>query len=243
MNKPAAILLASILTCGSSLGQTADPDAVKKVRKPNPSLAPVTDVPGLPRVLLIGDSISIGYTIPARTLLEGKANVHRPLANCGHTAAGLEHLDAWLATGGADQKWDVIHFNWGLHDLKYIDEKGTLADVATPVAKQQINPEDYRKNLTTLTERLKATGAKLIWRNTTPVPTGSQGRYPGAEKVYNEIAAEVMTAAGVPTHDLAAFVTAHQAEYQLPANVHFSPAGSKALAAEVAREILAALSQ
>lgn len=28
--------------------------------------APVEDVPGLPRVLLIGDSISMGYTAPAR---------------------------------------------------------------------------------------------------------------------------------------------------------------------------------
>lgn len=243
MKKPAALLLASILIFGSALGQSADPAPLKKERKPNPSLAPVTDVPGLPRVLLIGDSISIGYTIPVRTLLEGKANVHRPLVNCGHTATGLEHLDAWLATGGAGQKWDVIHFNWGLHDLKYIDEKGTLTDVAAPSAKQQISPEDYRKNLTALTERLKATGAKLIWRNTTPVPAGSKGRHADAEKAYNEIAAEVMTAAGVPTHDLASFVTANQSKYQLPANVHFSPEGSDALAAEVAREILAALGQ
>lgn len=240
---PALCLLTAILASGLSLGQSADPATVKRETKPNPALVPITDVVGLPRVLLIGDSISMGYTLPVRTLLAGKANVHRPRVNCGHTASGLEQLDAWLATGGADQKWDVIHFNWGLHDLKYVDEKGAISDVAAPGAKQQISPEDYRKNLTALTERLKATGAKLIWRNTTPVPEETKGRIAHAEAAYNTIAAEVMAAAGVPTHDLAAFVTAHQTEVQLPANVHFSTAGSDALAAEVAREILGALGQ
>src|SRR5512137_2492523 len=43
-----------------------------------PAFAPVSDDPKLPRVLLIGDSISIGYTLPVRKLLAGKANVHRP---------------------------------------------------------------------------------------------------------------------------------------------------------------------
>lgn len=42
---------------------------------------PVADDPDLPRVLLIGDSISIGYTKPTRQLLAGKANVHRVPSN------------------------------------------------------------------------------------------------------------------------------------------------------------------
>ena len=39
---------------------------------------PIQDNPALPRVLLIGDSISIGYTLPVRELLDGRANLHRP---------------------------------------------------------------------------------------------------------------------------------------------------------------------
>ena len=39
---------------------------------PNPAYAQVADVPGLPRVLLLGDSISIGYTVPVRERLQGK---------------------------------------------------------------------------------------------------------------------------------------------------------------------------
>ena len=40
-------------------------------------LKPISDIAGLPRVLIVGDSISIGYTLPTRSLLSGKANVHR----------------------------------------------------------------------------------------------------------------------------------------------------------------------
>ncbi len=86
----------------------------------NPAFAKVADDPALPRVLLIGDSISIGYTLPTRDALKGKANVHRPPANCGPTPRGVEHLDAWLGDG----KWNVIHFNFGLHDLKYVNDAG-----------------------------------------------------------------------------------------------------------------------
>jgi len=50
----------------------------KKKRRVNPAMARVTDDPKLPRVLLIGDSISIGYTVPVRERMKGKANVHRP---------------------------------------------------------------------------------------------------------------------------------------------------------------------
>jgi len=51
----------------------------------HPSLEPVEDVAGLPRVLLIGDSISMGYTVPTRELLADKANVHRVPENGGPT--------------------------------------------------------------------------------------------------------------------------------------------------------------
>ena len=41
----------------------------------NPAFRETQDVPGLPRILLIGDSISIGYTEPVREALKDKANV------------------------------------------------------------------------------------------------------------------------------------------------------------------------
>ena len=65
--------------------------------------------PNLPNVLIIGDSISIGYTSGVRDLLKGKANVIHNPGNAQGTTHGCKNLDAWLG----DTKWDVIHFNWG----------------------------------------------------------------------------------------------------------------------------------
>lgn len=215
-------------------------EAQKKKRKPNPAFQPIEDVAGLPRVLLIGDSISIGYTLPVRALMKGKANVHRPRANCGPTTTGLKSIDQWLG----DQKWDVIHFNWGLHDLKYMGANdGNLADPKAPGSHQQVPPAEYEKNLRTLVERLKKTGAKLIWCSTTPVPEGSAGRVPGDAAKYNAIAAKVMDDNQIPTDDLYTFAKERLKEIQRPANVHFSPEGSDALAQRVVDSISKALAQ
>lgn len=214
----------------------------QKKKKPRPAMMPVEDVEGLPRVLLIGDSISIGYTVAVQEMMKGKANVHRPLTNCGPTTKGLESLDDWLDTGGEGKPWEVIHFNWGLHDLKYMGPNmENLADPDAETSRPQVSQEDYRQNLTELVARLKETGATLIWRNTTPVPEGARGRVMGDSAVYNAIAAEVMEEAGVQTHDLFTFAKEREAEIQRPANVHYTPEGSRILAADVVRVIEAAL--
>ncbi len=200
-------------------------------KKRDPSLTPISDVPGLPRVLLIGDSISMGYTLPVRELLKGKANVHRIPENGSATGVGLAKLDAWLGAG----KWDVIHFNWGLHDLKHW--KDNKLDLAGP----QVTPvEEYEKNLRDLVKRFKATGAKLIWASTTPVPVESGGRVAKDEEKYNEVAARVMKSEGVAIDDLHAVVVADPS-IQRPKNVHFTDAGYKALAEKVADSIRAQL--
>ena len=229
--------LLAVLVLMPLAGQAQTPKA-KAARKPAPSLVKIDDVPGSPRVLLIGDSISMGYTLPVRELLKGKANVHRIPTNGGPTTNGLAHLKEWLG----NSKWDVIHFNWGLHDLKYIAaDPSKRADPKAAGSHLQVPLADYEKNLTTLVGQLKATGAKLIWCNTTPVPAGGEGRIGGDEKAYNEAAARVMTAAGIPTDDLCAHAAAKIKEVQLPANVHYSEAGYKYLATKVAGEIEKAL--
>lgn len=231
------VLIANMvsLVLVASAAETAKKQSPSKATKPNPAYEEIQDVPGLPRVLLLGDSISIGYTLPVRALLKVKANVHRPPENCASTRAGLRDLDKWLGTG----KWDVIHFNWGLHDLKYVDENGQLADKAK--GKQFVPLEEYEKNLTTLVERLQKTGATLIWCSSTPVPEGTQGRVAGEETRYNEVALKIMKQKGVAVDDLWAFAKPRLAKIQLPANAHYSSEGSQELAKQVASEIEKAL--
>ena len=122
-----------------------------------------------PRILIIGDSISLGYTPHVKEMFQGRAEVVHHKGNAEHTGTGLEKIDEWLGDGN----WDLIHFNWGLWDLCYRNPesknqgnrdkvKGTLTT----------SLETYEANLETLVKRLKKTGAKLIWGNTSFVPDG-----------------------------------------------------------------------
>jgi lysophospholipase L1-like esterase len=218
----------AVLACLAACALAQTPATPKPPKAPNAILDPIQDTPGLPRVLLIGDSISMGYTLPVRELLKGKANVHRIPQNGGPTKLGVEKIDAWLGKG----KWDVIHFNWGIHDLKFM-----------PDEKRQVEPADYEKNLRTLVAKMKATGAKLIWATITPIPSGElvPPRRFGEVAEYNDIARRVMTENGVAIDDLNTAITPQIAQLQNPKDVHYKPDGYKLLAGEVARSIEAAL--
>lgn len=210
------------------------------VRRPNPAMASIKDVPSLPRVLLIGDSISIGYTVPVREMLQGTANVHRPLTNCGPTSRGVAEIEDWLGK----EKWDVIHFNFGLHDLKYLGPKGqNLADPQAPGSHQQVPPEQYEANLRSIVAALQKTEAKLIWRSTTPVPEGAAGRVAGDAVKYNAIAARIMNEHHIPIDDQYTFAMTCLEKIQRPANVHFTEEGSRALAAQAVAAIEKALAE
>ena len=191
-----------------------------------PEFAPIQDDPVLPRVLLIGDSISVGYTLAVREALAGKANVHRPPANCGNTAKGLQFLSQWLGDG----PWDVIHFNWGLHDLTSIDDK------------PEVPINEYEKNLRGLVARLKKTGATLVWCSTTPVPPARRAPLKPEDVVrYNEVAKKVMEENGIAIDDLYAFAMPQLNKLQQPTTVHPTAEGFKVLALQVAgsiREVL-----
>jgi len=195
----------------------------------NPAIRPVQETPGLPRVLLIGDSISIGYTLQVRRLLAGKANVQRIPINGGATEVGISHMAKWLG----DAKWDVIHFNFGLHDAKQVSQ-----------TRFRSSREQYRENLERLVSLMKPTGAKLIFATTTPVPHDgvlTPTRRFDDIAARNEIAKEVMAANGVAIDDLYAAVLPRQSEIGRTNDVHFKPEGYELLAKSVATSIEAAL--
>ena len=232
------IILTGLLTvCAASLAAT--PEKGGRAERVKLQWAFTPD-PNLPNVLILGDSISIGYTLDVREILQGKANVFRPLAangkgpeNCSGTTKGVQAIDRWLG----DRKWAVIHFNWGLHDLKHVAQPG--ADKATSNSNDppQAIVEKYTENLETIVKKLKATGARLIFATTTPVPAGTGIRDTGAEARYNEAALKIMKANGIRVNDLHAFCAPQLDKLQKPKDVHFPPAGSRALAGQVARAI------
>ncbi|QDU95748.1 SGNH/GDSL hydrolase family protein [Lignipirellula cremea] len=204
---------------------------------------PAKETAKLPRVLLIGDSISMGYTKPVIDLLEEKARVERVPSNAGNTGKSIPDLPKWLETDGDD--WAVIHFNWGLWDLCYRHPESKTQGRRDKIrGKVTHTPEEYRKNLETLVAMLEKTNAKLIWASTTPVPEDEAGRKVGDDLIYNKIAAEVMEAHNIPINDLHALMAPHMTTLTTSkGNVHFKPEGSKMLAKQVAAAIEKALAE
>lgn len=185
----------------------------------------VEDDPKLPNVLLIGDSISIYYTDPVRRLLAGQADVYRTPMGPGKAETLFVSLDEFLKT----RKWDVIHFNTGLHD--FARQEGNESDLAT-----------YRKNLQTIVGKLQATGAKLIWASTTPVPPGSPATSDALAVKYNAVAKSLMDEHGIPTNDLHELILPkHELYWLAPKNVHFNELGSAVLGRRVASVVLETL--
>ncbi|CAN5383720.1 SGNH/GDSL hydrolase family protein [soil metagenome] len=227
--KPVNVIIPILVLTISSL--MATDDSSEPPANSSPSLVQITDDPKLPRVLLIGDSISMGYTLQVRALLSGVANVHRPPTNCGSTHAGVLNLDKWLGDG----KWDVIHFNWGMHDLKYLSN-----------GKQNVPIANYEKNLREIVSRLKKTGATLIFATTTPLPndtTGVYERHAEEELKYNTVAVQVMKDNKVDVDDLHAVTEPQIAKLHSPDGVHFNSDGCKVLANQVAVSISKALDE
>jgi lysophospholipase L1-like esterase len=182
----------------------------------------VWDDPKLPRVLLIGDSISRGYTLPVREALAGRANVHRAPANCGSTTKGLRKLDTWLGDG----HWDVIHFNFGIHD-------------------RNLPPETYAANLEGIIASLQTTGATLIWARTTPPATADNAEKfsPAQCEAVNRVADDIMKKHGIAVNDLCTPVESRLADLQVRNNVHFNAEGYDFLGRKVAAAILDRLTQ
>lgn len=189
-----------------------------------PTFALAADPPKQPRVLLIGDSISIGYTPHTTKLLEAKAKITHHSGNAQDTRNGLKLLQTWLKDG----PYEVIHFNWGLWDL--VD-----GGKAVPI-------DEYEKNLRELVKQLKDTKAKLIWASTTPVPEINGRKRRDVDVVaYNAVAKKIMEENKIPIDDLYEFAKPQLDKIQQKNDVHFSKAGSEELAKQVARSIEQAL--
>ena len=192
----------------------------------NPFDNPMDD-PKLPRVLIIGDSISIGYTPRVRKLLDGKANIHRPKTNCRWSAFGNENVLDWIG----DEKWDLIHFNFGLWDWYGWKQEN------------KATPQSYAKSLEGVVQKLKSSGAKLVFAVTTPPCIGPEKKVKfmvseeRAEE-FNRAALAVMKKYGVAINDLYSAIGKDRAKYQLGENdVHYNDAGRDLLAAQVSKII------
>ncbi len=177
-------------------------------------------------VLIIGDSISIGYTPFVEQALAPDVNiVHNP-GNGGSTVRGVEKIDEWLD----NREWDVILFNFGLHDLVHKDENNKY-DVHN--GKLSVTLKEYESNLEIIIARLRETTATLLFVTTTMVPENSAGRRTGDPERYNEVALKVMKRNGIGVVDLYTPSLTIHPQNSKPGNVHYTPEGYSQLATHI----------
>lgn len=196
------------------------------------------------KVLILGDSISVGYTQSVGEYLHGRAVVFRPMRkggktaeNCEGTTRGVASVERWLAIDGGE--FDVVHFNFGLHDIKHLDPDTSKATM-DPSDPHQASLKVYSEQLEEIVEHLLQSGSALVFATTTPVPQGGVRPYRDPEDVvrYNAVAIEIMNKNGIAINDLYTFVLPQLEDLQQPVNVHFNSAGSNALAERVVDSIL-----
>lgn len=181
-------------------------------------------------VLIVGDSISMGYTPFLKDSLERQGiYVEHNRGNGGSTLRGRDSIESWIG----NRQWDVIVFNFGLHDMVHKDAQNKY-DVNGKVS---ITPEEYRRNLKLIVAKLRETTANLIFVTTTTVPENASGRKVEDPAVYNKIALEVMKENSVAVLDLyTASLKIHPNNSQ-PANVHYTSEGYRLLAEPILKEI------
>lgn len=196
---------------------------------------------GIPNVLIYGDSISVAYTSQVRKSLEGRATVIRLFKNGGSSGQFISNVNKMNETmfqpslkKGWKFKWDIIHFNVGLHDLKYLKGKHL-----SKKGKQVSSIEVYKDNLDEICKYLneKYPKAKLIFATTTPVPANAKGRFEGDSEIFNMAAKEVLSNyPDIGINDLYAFTKPHlEAWAQSPGNVHYKALGFTEQGKQVAR--------
>lgn len=237
-------------TVSAGSAEDAWVELVGKTSEIPPAFAYVENDPELPNILIYGDSISIGYTQRVREKLQGKANVYRLHCNGGDSGSFIKkmtHLHTVMRDGNLDRpwtfQWDVIHFNVGLHDLKYVlNGKNDKIN-----GKQVASIDTYQANLEGIVAYLKELSpeADLIFATTTPVAAGEPGRIVGDAEKYNAAALDVLSKyPEIKIDDLYKLTKPNQTRWWLkPGNVHYSAMGSNAQGDAVAECIMDALAR
>jgi len=186
-------------------------------------------------VLLIGDSIRMGYDKAVRNTLKNEANVYFPEENCRFASYVLRYIHEYKRLLG-DKKVDVLHWNAGLWDClrQFGEEPLTPVDV-------------YAYYIERICIRIRKLfpEAEVIFATSTSVQAELMKpdvkRYNEEIEAYNAVAEKVVSKYGFQINDL------YAVSVTLPAEAHSDPVhyytsiGTKAFTEQVVSSLLTAL--
>jgi lysophospholipase L1-like esterase/dienelactone hydrolase len=183
--------------------------------------------PELPRILLLGDSIRLGYAPEVKKILANKAEVISFAPNGGDTANMLKNLESWLEKA----KPSIVQINCGLHDLK-LDQK---------TKQYQVPLDAYASNLEKIITTIQKVTSNILFASTTPIEDARHSsrkanfdRLEADVLKYNVTALQVMNRLNIPVNDLHRIVIDGGMETMLGKDgTHYTPAGYRRLAEAV----------
>ena len=187
---------------------------------------PNEKVSSLPEMLLIGDSIRMGYCEAVAEELRGKAEVKWPRENCQNSQNILISLARWRGLAASPK---VVHFNCGHWDAAHWDGD---AEPLTSV-------EEYARNVRKIIRRIRRywPEAKIVFATTTAMnPNGAQGRNPRTTesiRMYNTAAVKAAQEEGAAVNDLFS-ITEKWPASDYKDYAHFTPEAAKRLGGIVA---------
>jgi len=181
---------------------------------------------GRPTILVIGDSISIGWMnqVIANDSLPNYQVVHNP-CNAKFSTYTLENIDGWLS---ARPQFYAIVWNNGLWDIaSWVNTSGS----------------DYQLNEAEIAHKIMAKTSRPLFLLTTGVPVNTPYRNDANVAAYNALAVQVInTELGLPVLDL--YTASHSApivnEHVDPVqqdDVHYTTQGYNDIAALVLNEL------
>lgn len=189
-------------------------------------------MPDRPSVILIGDSICMGYRPLVKQRLSKKMDILGIEGNGGDSSNVLKNMDKWMINRDAA----FIHFNCGLHDLKFERNEKTY----------QQPLEVYEANMKKIVAKLqKEATARIVWATSTPVVAERHNtvkefdRYLRDVQAYNSVATAIMEEAGIPVDDLYAAIQSDDVAACLGNDgVHMTERGNKVLTDAVCEYLL-----
>ena len=187
------------------------------------------------KILLLGDSIRMGYQQYVKEELEGEYEVLYPADNGRFAAYTLWQVNQELK-GNPDI--ELVHFNNGYWDMNI---EAPMTEAIHPV-------EEYTSFLRRIVALCRQCGAQVVFATTVPImEDGAAGDNTGVQgtinysntwvKEYNAAATAVMEELEVPVNDLYTLCAAHPQCYKCEDLLHLSEEGSRACAAQVAEYV------
>ncbi|MBR5523913.1 MAG: hypothetical protein IKU51_01420 [Clostridia bacterium] len=193
------------------------------------------------KILLLGDSIRMGYQKDVQELLAGEYEVVCPDDNGRFAAYTLWQANQMFKHFGP---FSAVHFNNGYWDM----------NVEAPMT-EPIHPvEEYKNFLRRIVALCRQQGARVVFATTVPIlEAGAAGDNTGVQgtinysnewvKTYNAAALEVMEALAVPVNDLYALCMEDERRYKCEDLLHLSAEGSRRCAEQVADAVRAVLAE